>query len=219
MDQDTRRYIAAQLRKPAGERAAQVGEKMNEGNRLLNLRAVSQLSVQPEDTLLEIGMGNGAFVPLLLAAGPAVRYVGCDYSPEMVQQATSRNQAAVANGQARFLVAEAGSLPFPEAQFDKILAVNTIYFWEHPEEILAGLHRLLKPAGTLVLGLRPKATMQHYPFVSYGFRLYDAAEVTALLAASGFRAVRAVEEPEPDQEFNGLFQRVDSLLVVARKPG
>jgi hypothetical protein len=60
--------------------------------------------------------------------------------------------------------------------------------------------------------------MQHYPFVSYGFRLYDAAEVTALLAAASFRPVRAVEEPEPDQEFNGQAQRVDSLLVVAQKP-
>lgn len=88
--------------------------------------------------------------------------------------------------------------------------------------------RLLKPAGTLtlLLGLRPKATMQHYPFVSYGFRLYDAAEVTALLAASGCRLaasgcreVRAVEEPEPEQEFNGQAQRVDSLIVVAQKPG
>ena len=219
MDQDTRRHIAAQLRKPAGENAGQVGEKMNEGNRLLNLRAIGRLAVQPGDNILEIGMGNGAFVPLLLSAGPSVRYVGCDYSPEMVQEATSRNQAAVANGQARFLVAEAGSLPFPAGQFDKILAVNTIYFWEHPEEILAQLHRLLKPAGTLLLGLRPKATMQHYPFVSYGFRLYDAAEVTALLAASGFREVHAVEEPEPDQEFNGRVQRVDSLIVVAQKPG
>lgn len=191
---------------------------MNEGNQLLNLRAIGQLAVQPGDSILEIGMGNGAFVPLLLSAGPSVRYVGCDYSPEMVEQATSRNQAAVANGQARFLVAEAGSLPFPAGQFDKILAVNTLYFWEHPEAILSQLHRLLKPAGTLLLGLRPKVTMQHYPFVSHGFRLYDAAEVTALLAASGFREVRAVEEPEPDQEFNGQAQRVDSLIVVAQKP-
>ncbi len=191
---------------------------MNEGNRLLNFRAIDQLAVKPGDRILEIGMGNGAFVPLLLSAGPSVSYVGCDYSPEMVQQAASRNQAAVADGQARFLVAEAGSLPFPAGQFDKILAVNTIYFWEHPEIILAGLHRHLKPGGTLLLGLRPKATMQHYPFVSYGFRLYDAAEVAVLLAASGFRVVRTVEEPEPDQEFNGQAQRVDSLLVVAQKP-
>ncbi len=218
MDENTRKYIAAQLRRPAGETAAQVGEKMNEGNRLLNFRAIRQLAVQPGDRILEIGMGNGAFVPLLLAAGPSVSYVGCDYSPEMVQQATLRNQAAVANGQARFLVAEASSLPFSAGQFDRILAVNTLYFWEHPEEILAGLHRLLKPAGTLLVGLRPKTTMQHYPFVSHGFRLYDAAEVTALLAASGFRVVRVVEEPEPDQEFNGQAQRVDSLLVVGQKP-
>jgi hypothetical protein len=61
--------------------------------------------------------------------------------------------------------------------------------------------------------------MQHYPFVSHGFRLYDAAEVTALLAASGFPEVRSVEEPEPDQELDGQAQRVDSLIVVAQKPG
>ncbi len=219
MDPNTLKQIAAQLRKPEGEMAAQVGEKMNEGNRLLNLRTIGRLSVASGDHILEIGMGNGSFVPVILSVAPTVRYTGCDYSPEMVGQALARNQVAVENGRARFLVGDAGSLPFPESQFDKVLTVNTIYFWEQPEAVLAGLYRVLKPGGTLLIALRPKATMQHYPFVSYGFRLYDAGEVTRLLSAAGFRVVSTEEEQEPDQEIGGQPVRVDGLVVVAQKPG
>ena len=219
MDQQTLKHIATQLRKPQGEAATQVGEKMNDGNRHINLRAIRRLEVKPGDNILEIGMGNGFFVSSIVSVAPNVRYTGCDYSPEMVQQATVRNQAAVASGQARFLAAEAGSLAFPEGVFDKIFTVNTFYFWENPAEVLAEVYRLLKPAGTLLIGLRPKATMQHYPFVSYGFRLYDAGDITPLLSAAGFGLVSTEEEREPDQEFNGRLQRVDGLLVVARKPG
>jgi hypothetical protein len=61
--------------------------------------------------------------------------------------------------------------------------------------------------------------MQHYPFVSYGFRLYDAGDVTHLLTAAGFGSIRTEEEQEPDQEINGQPVRVDSLVVVAHKPG
>jgi ubiquinone/menaquinone biosynthesis C-methylase UbiE len=155
---------------------------MNEGNRLLNLRTISRLSVAPGDDILERGMGNGSFMPAILSLAPQVHYTGCYYPPGMVWQALACNQAAVELGQARFLAGEAGSLPFPEGQSDKVLTVNTIYFWEQPEAVLAGLYRVLKPAGTLLTGLRPKAIMQHYPFVSYGFRLYDADEITRLLS-------------------------------------
>jgi protein-L-isoaspartate O-methyltransferase len=108
MDQQTLKHIAAQLRKPEGEGATRVGEKMNDGNRFINLRAIRRLEVKPGDNILEIGMGNGFFVESVLSVAPTVRYTGCDYSPEMVQQATGLNQAAVASGQARFLTAEAG---------------------------------------------------------------------------------------------------------------
>jgi ubiquinone/menaquinone biosynthesis C-methylase UbiE len=160
---------------------------------------------------------NGSFVPAILSAAPQVHYTGCDYSSEMVGQALARNQATVERGQALFLVGEAGSLPFPKGQFDKVLTVNTIYFWEQPEAVLAGLYRVLKPSGTLLIGLWPKASMQHYPFVSYGFWLYDASEVTALLSAAGFRVLST--EEEPNQEIDGQPVRVDGLVVVAQKPG
>ena len=54
--------VAAQLKKPHGEYATQIGERMNESNRLMNLETISGLDLQKGNKVLEIGMGNGAFI-------------------------------------------------------------------------------------------------------------------------------------------------------------
>gem|GEM_PF-6522945 len=78
MDETTLRFIAQQLRQPSGEPGREVGERMNVGNAHVNLAAIAALRVAPHDRILEVGMGNGAFVPLILGIDSSVRYVGCE---------------------------------------------------------------------------------------------------------------------------------------------
>jgi ubiquinone/menaquinone biosynthesis C-methylase UbiE len=166
MDEETLKSIAEQLRKPAGEYAVKVGEKMNEGNLHINLYTIEALNLAPDDNVLEIGMGNGFFVKDILSANNFIRYTGCDFSEVMVDEASKINEEYVKEGTAKFCVANAEQLPFNDGEFDRVFTVNTIYFWANPSLVLSEIKRVLKPAGQVVISIRPKSVMQYYPFVN-----------------------------------------------------
>ena len=63
---------------------------MSVGNQLINEWTIDALDLQPHDNVLEIGMGNGAFVDKITAGDKSIRYTGLDYSPLMIEEATKR---------------------------------------------------------------------------------------------------------------------------------
>ena len=77
--------LAAQLRQPEGEMGQKVGNLMNDGNRPMNLQTLAALDAKKGEHILEIGMGNGAFVKNILSIDPTLRYTGIDFSPLMVE--------------------------------------------------------------------------------------------------------------------------------------
>ncbi len=217
MDEETLKAIAQQLRKPEGEFGNKVGEKMNEGNLTINQYTIDELRIQPQDTILEIGMGNGFFVKDILAVDSSVRYIGCDFSEEMVADACQRNEPFIANGQALFYTAAAENLPLMDGSIDKIFTVNTLYFWENPAQILAECRRILKPGGQLLIAIRPKSVMVTYPFAKYGFTMYSKEEVNQLLLANQFVIVRNIEKKEPSSLSFGELLEMETLIVCAEK--
>ncbi|MBC7893674.1 MAG: class I SAM-dependent methyltransferase [Sphingobacteriaceae bacterium] len=213
MDETTLQFIAQQLRQPSGEPGRDVGEKMNVGNEHVNRAAIAALRVTPQDRILEVGMGNGAFVSLILSVDPSVRYVGCDFSETMVEEAIRRNESTVASGQAQVFVAPAEALPFADGSFDKAFTVNTVYFWETPALVLAEFRRVLKPGGHLFIAGRPRRVMEALPFVRYGFTLYSAQELSGLLRENGFSVTEILEKPEPNQTFGGVALPMETMVV------
>ena len=216
MDEAALIGLAAQLRKPAGEWAAKVGEFMNTGNALLNKRAIDALQVQPNDSILEIGMGNGFFVKDILAFHETASYTGYDYSPEMVNEAVKNNRGFVEANRAAFFCGDARKMLFKDAVFNKVLTVNTIYFWDNREEILAEIARVLQPGGMLVIGIRPEHIMKAYPMTKYGFKMYSAQELQDFLISGGFNIASVIEADEPQHEIGGVQVDVASLIVCAR---
>ncbi len=217
MDDNALRQIAGQLRQPQGEAGVEVGRRMNVGNEIINRRAIAQLAVQPGDRILELGPGNGFFVGDIVSTDPTVRYVGCDFSEVMIEQANQLNAPFVASGQAVFVQRTEQILPFAENAFNKIVTINTLYFWDDPAAELAECRRVLEPGGQLIIGIRPRWIMEQMPFVAYGFQLYTPQQAADLVATHGFQLTALIVEPEPDQLFFGEALPMETVLVCGQR--
>lgn len=217
MDELLAKHLAAQLRKPTGEEGIKTGEWMNKGNVYINEDTIAVVQPEAYDTILEAGMGNGFFVPKILALHPSIHYIGCDFSDIMVAEAERINESWIRNGQARFVLANMTTMPFDDAVFNKVFTINTIYFWEDAAAVLSEIKRVLHPAGKFILTLRPKHLMEKYPFTQYGFKMFSKEDVCALLQQNGFTIADVLEKQEPDFDLNGEMIAIESLIVVAKK--
>lgn len=191
----TPEQLAAQLRCPSGEDAAEVADRMNEANGALTRKAIGLLDIRPGDAVLEIGPGNAAFAPDMLHR-PGTSYTGVDWSADMVAAARQRHADLVAQGRASFLRGSSDDLPFLPGTFDRALAVNTLYFWEQPQRHLQAIARALKPGGGFCIVFGDRGFMRDLPFVPFGFNLYERDAVERLLAAAGFADVQAHDHHE-----------------------
>ncbi|MBK7232040.1 MAG: class I SAM-dependent methyltransferase [Saprospiraceae bacterium] len=217
MDEQTLKEIAKQLRQPSGEFATQVGQKMNEGNLHINLNTIEALNLQKGDHILEIGMGNGFFVKNILSTDHSIKYTGCDISEAMVAESSKQNETWIASGQAHFQLADANELPFDPSSFNKVFSINTLYFWDPPQKVLAEIWRVLKPLGQVIISIRPKSIMEHYPFVKYGFKVYSKEDLRELIENNHFKVIEIIEKDEPEVEINGELTKTATLLIRAEK--
>jgi len=86
-------------------------------------------------------------------------------------------------------VGASSRIPFPNAAFDRALAVNALYFWSDPAVDLGEIRRVLKPGGKLVLGSLSPSSAQANPMFKYGFRFLSQEQLVDLLANAGFSEV------------------------------
>jgi len=190
--------VASQLRRPEGENGIKVGFAMNKSNAALYDMVLNCLGIKPGDRILEIGFGNGHFIPALFEREATIRYTGLDMSETMVAEATRENQARISDGSVQLHLGRTEEMPFAAGTFTKVFAVNVLYFWDEPAVALKSIHRVLATGGELVLGIRSRDTMQQLPFSAHGFTLYNEEDAKALLEANGFRDVAvhtAMETP------------------------
>ena len=117
---------------------------------------LDQLDVGNGDRVLEIGIGPGVVVREAAKRTPNGLVAGVDPSEIMLAQATRRNAAAIGSGQVVLRRAEAADLPFPDASFDKVLAINSMQVWPDPVAGLAEVRRVVAH-GSIALGFTPQS--------------------------------------------------------------
>ncbi len=215
--EDEIKVIAAQLRKPEGEMGEEIARRMNDGNRAMNLHTLAVLDPQPNDAILEIGMGNGHFVRNIVRLDASIRYVGGDYSADMVAMAAGENTAVGVRGQVQFIHADARALPMGDEAFNKVFTVNTFYFWDDHVAVLEELRRVLKPSGMLILAVRPRQNMLQFPVTKYGFAMWDNDTILDFLQTHGFTIMGTTYIREPDQIGHPMAAEREALIVTAKK--
>jgi len=88
--------------------------------------------------------------------------------------------------------ASAGTLPFPDAAFDLVMAMDIIEHVDDDEPVFRELARVLRPGGTLVLSspLHPDSWTSFDDVVGH-FRRYQPEELLARLARHGLTLERS----------------------------
>jgi SAM-dependent methyltransferase len=99
------------------------------------------LDLRPEDDLLDIGCGPGAF--LATKARHVRRVVGLDPSRVMLDEAEGRLADRIAAGTARLVLGSSATLPFGDGEFSAVTVITA------PAN-LAEVFRVLRPGGRFV---------------------------------------------------------------------
>ncbi len=209
--------MAAQLRCPSGTEGPAVARRMNEANRAVNSRCIDLLGLVAGDRVLEIGPGNAAFAVDITGRAQGVSYTGLDWSAEMVAEAERNNAALVAAGKARFRQGSSDQLPFADASYSKVLTVHTLYFWDSPRDHLAEVQRVLKPGGLLCIAFGESDFMRELPFTQFGFTLYEAAGVEALLSQQGFEVLDVQRHIETGRSNTGEIVDKTVNIIICRR--
>jgi ubiquinone/menaquinone biosynthesis C-methylase UbiE len=110
---------------------------------------VDQLSIRPDDRVLEIGCGHGVAATLACERLEGGHLIAVDRSPKMIKAARRRNAAYVDVGKAEFLVANLEDLDLGDRRFDKIFAVRVGLFQREPERARSLVEPWLAPGGAV----------------------------------------------------------------------
>lgn len=208
--------MAQQLAAPHGAAGILTAQKMQENNQYMIEKAVDLLELNANDTVLEVGPGNGTHLPYILSKATHIKYTGLDISPTMIQEATRLHPFHIQNEQARFTLGDGHTLPFEDNSFSKCFTVNTVYFWKEPGKYLMEFYRVLQPHSIFCISFAPESFMKQLPFTAFGFTLYEAEDLVKLLTEAGFKINNIVQEAEEVMSYGTKYLRTFAVIVAEK---
>jgi SAM-dependent methyltransferase len=154
-------------------------------------------SLVPGAPLLEVGCGEGSNLVTLRRLGFTGDYLGLDFSPGKVSYAQARHGSP----SARFLVADARSLPLRDRAFPVVLCRDVLHHLEPRAQAVAELARVCGER-LVVIEPNPKAPL----IFAFGLasraergmlRSGESALLSLLRSAAAGLAIQSVEMAEP----------------------
>ena len=145
---------------------------------------IAALLWQGNERVLDVGCGAGNYCEVLLQQCPDIDYYGLDLSAGMLVN----HPAAV-----RSSVGDAQQLPFPDGQFDVVMANHMLFYVQDIDAAIVEFRRVLKPHGILLAATNSA---------------YNMAELQVLLRRAILLLVRPgmsqVYPPTPASAYFGL---------------
>lgn len=187
MADDEMRELARQLRCPEGDLGVKLGASMGQSNGGMIRSSMALLELGRGHRVLELGHGACTHLPALVEMGTDLGYAGLEISTSMHREASRINEPLSAHHDIEFRLFDGVAIPYGDGTFDRVLTVNTIYFWTPAAAVMGEISRVLAPDGLVVVSYADKDFMQTLPFVDEGFTLFEDSEVRDLAEGAGLR--------------------------------
>ncbi|MEU1778798.1 methyltransferase domain-containing protein [Streptomyces abikoensis] len=111
---------------------------------------IARLAARPGHTVLDVGGGTGK-PALRLARETGADVVGVNVSRHQVDIANAKARAEGLHERVRFDFADAMDLPYPDAAFDGIWALESMLHMPDRPRVLREAARVLRPGGRMVI--------------------------------------------------------------------
>ncbi len=113
--------------------------------------SAERMQLKGDEHVLDLCCGTGKSSLAVLKFIPHGKLTGVDNSEGMITVAKEKFQKEVSDGKAEFVLNDAMQLSFPDESFDAIFMAYGLRNMPDYEKCIQGLHRILKPGGTLCI--------------------------------------------------------------------
>lgn len=194
--------LIVNARKPEGELGDKLLERMNRSHENLAQWVCSQLNIEKNDYILDIGCGGGVnvkrFAEIISDDG---KVVGLDYSDVSVEKTTKLNEEFIKEGKVEVVEGSVSEMPFDDGTFDMVTGFETIYFWPNFIEDLKEVNRVLKKDGVLCFGNEARhedGEMDKYDDLIdlLDMKIYTDEVLEKSLESAGFKEIELNKNPD-----------------------
>lgn len=174
---------------------------MNISHSKLTDWGLQHVPIAPSFTVLDVGCGGGRAVSKLAALTTQGKVHGVDFSDASVAASRKTNARWIADGRVEIREGSVSQLPFPEAMFDLVTAIETHFWWPNLPSDIREVFRVTKPGGSAILiaeVYKGANTVASKMFETHGAQLgatmLSPDQHRELLASAGFSDVQVMEE-------------------------
>ncbi len=189
-------YLIRQVKKPDRFAGRLFAWLMNRSHAALTDWAFAQLKIPGGATALDVGCGGGRTIHKL--AEQAIQTYGIDYAPGSVAASHADNKRLIAEGRVHVERASVSRLPFTDNKFDLVTAIETQYYWPHPQGNMREILRVLKPSGRLMVVTESYKGARHDALLGPVMKQLGSSRLSgddhrALFLAAGYEGVEIAE--------------------------
>lgn len=210
------------------------GEEMEAHHISIAQQTIARMALRQGERVLDLGCGAGWATRLLARAvegGPGMA-VGQDISDEMIARARA---ASTDVENVLFVAGAADEIPWRDEYFEKVLSIESFYYYPDQEGVLRELYRVLAPGGALFILINlykeNPYSLRWVEHLKVPVHARSECEYVAMLRARGFVDVASEHVPDltpTPEQYSGTwfadarelreFKQIGALLLVAHKP-
>ncbi|HWG89017.1 MAG TPA: methyltransferase domain-containing protein [Candidatus Acidoferrales bacterium] len=201
--------------------AAGRGDAMEDHHSDITDQTLGLMDFKPTDRVLDLGCGTGWASRRLARMVPEGEVVGIDVADEMLRRA---EQASSGIANVRYLWGSAEKIPAADNSFDKVLSVESFYYYADQGKALDELRRVIAPGGRLFILINLYRD-NHYSLLwvselKVPVQVHSEAEYLDMMRQHGFIDVEARRIPDrsptPENYFGKWFKNADELRDFKR---